>query len=119
LSSFIRALSNLLVQRNGVAIVATHSPVVLQEVPRSCVWVLRRTGQVVTAERPDVETFGENVGTLTHEVFQLEVTESGFHKLLADAAHTSSYQEIISRFNNRLGSEGRAIARALTTRNRA
>jgi hypothetical protein len=37
LSAFIRALSDLLVKRNGVAIVATHSPVVLQEVPRSCV----------------------------------------------------------------------------------
>lgn len=34
LSAFVRALSELLVNRNGVAIIATHSPVVLQEVPR-------------------------------------------------------------------------------------
>jgi predicted ATP-dependent endonuclease of OLD family len=31
LSAFIRALSDLLYDRNGVAIIATHSPVVLQE----------------------------------------------------------------------------------------
>jgi predicted ATP-dependent endonuclease of OLD family len=31
LSAFIRALSELLILRNGVAIIATHSPVILQE----------------------------------------------------------------------------------------
>jgi predicted ATP-dependent endonuclease of OLD family len=41
LSAFVRALSDLLVNRNGAAIIATHSPVVLQEVPRECVWRLR------------------------------------------------------------------------------
>jgi predicted ATP-dependent endonuclease of OLD family len=40
LSALIRALSELLISRNGVAIVATHSPVVLQEVPRTCVSIL-------------------------------------------------------------------------------
>jgi ABC-type branched-subunit amino acid transport system ATPase component len=38
LSAFIRALSNLLIERNAVAIIATHSPVVVQEVPKSCCW---------------------------------------------------------------------------------
>ena len=69
LSAFIRALSELLVRRNGIAVVATHSPVVLQEVPRSCVWVLRRSGSSLRAERPCRETFGENVGILTSDVF--------------------------------------------------
>ena len=68
LSAFVRALSDLLVNRNGVAIIATHSPVVLQEVPASCAWKIRRTGQAFPAERPDIETFGENVGVLTREV---------------------------------------------------
>ncbi len=44
LSAFIRALSDLLIDRNGVAIVATHSPVILQEVPASCVWKIIRHG---------------------------------------------------------------------------
>lgn len=118
LSSFIRALSNLLVLRNGVAIVATHSPVVLQEVPRSCVWVLRRSGNMLAAERPATETFGENVGILTHEVFQLEVTESGFHRMLAHAAAIMSYEDILETFGNQIGAEGRAIARALTAAKR-
>ena len=40
-SAFIRALSELMSYRNGVAIIATHSPVIVQEVPRRCVWKIR------------------------------------------------------------------------------
>ena len=114
LSAFVRALSNLLVERNGVAIIATHSPVVLQEVPRTCVWKLRRTGEFAYAERPEIETFGENVGVLTREAFGLEVTESGFHQLLRQAVDTGdSYAEILQRFDQQLGAEASALARAL------
>lgn len=114
LSAFIRALSGLLVNRNGVAIIATHSPVVLQEVPRECVWRLRRSGDAVAAERPQIETFGENVGTLTHEVFGLEVTDSGFHRMIADAVSVhGSYDEVLTAFGGNIGSEGRALVQAL------
>jgi predicted ATPase len=114
LSAFIRALSELLVNRNGVAIVATHSPVVLQEVPASCVWKLARIGDLTTAARPEIETFGENVGVLTREVFGLEVTESGFNKLISNRIATStSYELAVERFGGQLGGEARGIMRAL------
>jgi len=114
LSAFVRALSELLVHRNGVAIIATHSPVILQEVPKSCVWKLRRNGSEAIAERPEIETFGENVGTLTREVFGLEVTQSGFHKLLQDAVNQNkSFKQTMQMFDNEIGSEARAILRAL------
>jgi ABC-type multidrug transport system ATPase subunit len=113
LSAFIRALSDLLINRNGVAIIATHSPVVLQEVPARCVWKIRRSGRNVKAERPDIETFGENVGILTREVFGLEVTDSGFHKLLYDAVgDDDTFEAVLRKFNNELGGEARAIVRA-------
>ena len=79
LSSFMRALSDLLIKKNAVAIIATHSPVVLQEVPKSCVWRLSRFGLEAKAERFDIETFGETIGTLTKEIFGLEVNKSGFY----------------------------------------
>lgn len=84
LSAFTRALSDLLTNRNAVAIIATHS-VVLQEVPKSCVSVISRTRLVATVEPPEFETFAENVGTLTRHVFGLEVNKSDFHELLARA----------------------------------
>jgi predicted ATPase len=114
LSAFVRALSDLLINRNGVGIIATHSPVVLQEVPKSCVWKVRRTNVRVEADRPEIETFGENVGILTREIFGLEVTDSGFHKMLRDAvAEGGDYDEIVGRFDGELGGEAKAIIRAL------
>lgn len=114
LSAFIRALSDLLINRNGVAIIATHSPVILQEVPKNCVWKLRRTGRESVAERLEIESFGENIGALTSEVFGLEVTYSGFHNLLNDAVNKySNYNEILLHFNDELGMEARGILKAL------
>ncbi|MFA5964225.1 MAG: AAA family ATPase [Sphingomonas sp.] len=114
LSALIRSLSDLLINRNGVAIIATHSPVILQEVPKSCVWRIRRIGRQAKIERPTTETFGENVGTLTHAIFGLEVTDSGFHKLISDAIDGGlAYDEIVERFDGKLGDEARGIARSL------
>lgn len=116
LSSFVRALSDLLINRNGLAIVATHSPVLLQEVPKSCVWKLDRTGGGPSLSRPRIETFGENVGTLTNEVFGLEVNSTGYHHLLlriAEQYPSPSYNAALEALDNQLGAEGRSVLRAL------
>ncbi|MCI5123162.1 MAG: hypothetical protein D3925_01465, partial [Candidatus Electrothrix sp. AR5] len=114
LSAFVRALADLLHDRNGVAIIATHSPVVLQEIPKSCVWKIFRRGANVTTSRPNIETFAENVGVLTSEVFSLEVERSGFHDLLAKSvSEGETYDEIIADYNDQLGFEGKAILAAL------
>jgi predicted ATPase len=118
LSAFVRALSEILIKRNAVAIIGTHSPVVLQEVPRSCVWKLRRHGAIAIAERLEIESFGENIGQLTQEVFGLEVTESGFHNILRQISKDSdNYESAIQKLNKQLGQEGKAILRTLINLN--
>ena len=114
LSAFTRALSELLTDRNGVAIIATHSPVVVQEVPRSCVWMMERSRAEGATARPQLETFGENVGVLTQEIFGLEVTRSGFHDLLRQAVDQGkTFDEIIEEYKGRLGFEAQALLRAM------
>lgn len=119
LSAFVRALSDLLVNRNGVAIIATHSPVILQEVPRRCVWKVRRSGRILHAERPEIETFGENVGVLTREIFGLEVTHAGFHQLLREAVgDRDNFDDVVAKFDTELGGEARALIHALIANRR-
>lgn len=114
LSAFIRALSDLLLDKNGVSIIATHSPVVLQEIPKSCVWKIYRRGIDVQHDRPSIETFGENVGILTNEIFSLEVEKSGFHDLLVKSIESGkTYQEIIKEYKGQIGSEGRMLLRTM------
>lgn len=115
LSAFVRALSDILIDRNAVAIVATHSPVVLQEVPRTCVSKLRRIGSDIVVEKPEIETFGENVGVLTREAFGLEVTRSGFHQMISSLVDSGySFEQIIAEFGGQLGAEAMRLARVLT-----
>lgn len=114
LSALIRSLGQLLRARNAVAIIATHSPVVLQEIPKSCVWKVFRLKLASEKMRPDTETFGENVGTLTRDVFKLDVAKSGFHTVLTDLVKAGgAYETILGKLGDNLGYEARGILKAM------
>lgn len=114
LSSFIRVLNDILHSRNGVAIIATHSPVVLQEIPKSCVNKIYRSGNQCDVSKPEIQTLGENIGTITRDVFGLEVNKSGFHKLLESSVEAGgSFEKIMADYNHELGHEAQGILRTL------
>jgi predicted ATP-binding protein involved in virulence len=115
LASFIQCLSYLLRERNAIAIIATHSPVVLQEVAKDSVWILDRTEHEIAARRPSIETFGEGLGVLLNEIFGVEMRSSGYHALIKEAVEegSRSYDEIVNYFEDHLGMEARAILRIL------
>jgi predicted ATPase len=114
LSAFMRAISDLLVERNAVAIIATHSPVVLQEIPSASVWKIYREGRSTNAERPEIETYGENVGQITRDVFRLDVDKSGYiQELKSNISSNSTYDSVFKQFSESIGSEGRAILMAM------
>ena len=82
---------------------------------KSCVWILGRSGKASRADRPQIETFGENVGVLTREVFGLEVIRSGFYALIEQQVERAEgyYDGVLQHFEGQMGAEGRAIARGL------
>ncbi|MEX6161777.1 hypothetical protein AB6G16_08970 [Proteus mirabilis] len=87
---------------------------VLQEIPKSSVWKINRIGLITKASRPDIETFGENVGVLTREVFGLEVVKSGFHDLLVKSVNSGrTYKEIVGDYKKQLGLEARALLKTM------
>ncbi|MDC4374189.1 ATP-binding protein, partial [Acinetobacter baumannii] len=120
ISAYIRALSWLMIDRNAVAVIATHSPVILQEVPRKSVWIISREGEEFGADRPPIETFGESVSTLTKEVFNLKSKKSGFYTLLEDTTKkifdeysslslSELYDLVVEKFNGEVGDEAQSI----------
>ena len=114
LATFIKAISKLLKERNGAAILATHSPVVLQEIPKSCVSIIHKDGNEIRITRPPYETFGESIGIITNFAFELEVQKSGYLQTLKQKIKDKlGYEEIMKDFNNQIGGEGRAILRTL------
>lgn len=112
LSAFVRALSDITIKENAMAILATHSPVVLQEVPKSCVSIIRKYGEEMNIQRPRFETFGENIAVLTEEVFGLEIPKTGFHTLLKkEIMKNPVYKDIVALFHDELSIEAKSIIR--------
>lgn len=82
-SSLMAWLKDLLEERNSFAIVATHSPSVVQQVRSSSVHVLkRREGRPLVA-KPLIETFGANLTEISNEVFEDRDGDRGYQEVLS------------------------------------
>lgn len=112
LSTYIRTLSMLLRKRNAVAIIATHSPIVLQEVPQNCVTKVDRIGDQMIFTRPCIETFASGTDQLTRDIFGYEIIKTGFYKLLQENLR-NDFEDTISFFNGHVGSLGEIMIQGL------
>jgi len=113
LAALLKSIRIILERTDSFCLLATHSPVVLQETPKSFVQVIRRNGPKTHILSPQIETFGENVGTLTHEIFSLDNSKTDFHDVLANLAMERSLPEIEKLFGNPLGFQARSYLFAL------
>lgn len=93
---------------DGYAIIATHSPVVLQETPASYVRVLRRAADRNWIEAPRIETFAESIGVITQEVFNLGDGLTDWHQTLKTLAQKYDLEEIEKSFGGKLGFAARS-----------
>ena len=109
LAALIKGIGTALEAHNSYAVIATHSPVVLQEIPSVYAHVLRRQGTFSSVDEPSIETFGENVGLLTRHVFNLDNSQSDYEGVLLTLAGTLSLEEIEGLFNQGLSSQARSL----------
>jgi len=82
IAALMNAVRIVLEEKNAFAIVATHSPVILQETLARHVRVVTRIGDHFEITPPKMETFGENVGLLTQGIFGLTSAATDFHHVL-------------------------------------
>mgnify|MGYP000137209301 CR=1 FL=1 len=108
LAAFLKSVRACLEAFDGYAVVATHSPVVLQETPARYVHVLRRTADDNRVVEPIVETFAEGIGVITQEVFNLGDGSTDWHETLSSLAKRSTLEEIEEMFGRKLGFAARS-----------
>ncbi|WEA01758.1 AAA family ATPase [Mucilaginibacter sp. SJ] len=96
LAALMTAVRFVLGELNAFMIVATHSPVVLQETLSEHVYRVRRVGSEMKIEQPPLETFGENIGTLTEMAFGLTSEATDFHNTL-DALYKETVDDFFER----------------------
>lgn len=78
-------------------------------------WKIIRYNTEYEISRPEIETFGENVGVLTREVFGLDVEKSGYITVIEEAVKLNMPFEHIYNdiFEGSLGNEGMMILRSM------
>lgn len=81
----------------GCSIMATHSPIVLQEFTSDMVRIVERAPEEKTVfKRPDFETYGENIGILTDRIFGRDPLNTGFRQTLKNIVSSLSENELSS-----------------------
>ena len=109
LAALMKGIGIALEAHGSYAVIATHSPVVLQEIAGCYAHVLRRHGSRNSVEEPEIETFGENIGSLTRHVFNLDNSQSDYVGFLRELAEKFSLEEIEGFFGQGLSSQARAL----------
>jgi predicted ATPase len=112
-SKLMSALYKLLERSNSYAIVSTHSPIVLQEMPSNCVRVLHRLGNTPFTRSLGVESFGENLSAITKDVFGVVSTNVNFKKHIENMKMDLTYDEILDKFDNRLSFNAKMYIKSL------
>lgn len=82
IAALMRAVRIVLERTNAFCVVATHSPVILQETLARHVYIVERDGDIVSVRQPQMETFAESIGSLTYDSFGLTAEATYFSKTL-------------------------------------
>lgn len=117
-ASLFVVLTEILREYDSYAVVATHSPVVIQEIPAKRVIVFRRLGNITLGEPLPLESFGESVTELTRHVFETITVESLYRRTLKALSRQESPQEVLARFQKGLSLSAQAYLLAQYGRSR-
>jgi predicted ATPase len=110
LSFMMKEIRRILAKRSSVMLVATHSPVILQETLSSNVRVVRRSDDTVTIQKPEIETYGASFGAISSYVFDLSTDKVSYFDVLKSlfeherCKDKDSVKDAVDAISNCLGS---------------
>jgi predicted ATPase len=117
LSILMKSLRYILEKRYSFMIVTTHSPIVVQEILSSHVYIIKRVGSSIGLLKPEIQTYGENVSIITSHVFGLNSDIVDFYDDLdmiveiykkQDGTIDEKMQNISQLFNGNISIQTRA-----------
>lgn len=92
--AFIRAVSELVDNNKAFCLMATHSPVIIQEIPHCNVYKLDSNHELTNI---DYKTYGQNLDTLYKNIYGVELQQTGYNSFFNDRK-----EEIIGEGQNDL-----------------
>lgn len=107
-ANLFNVLNDILMTYQSYAIIATHSPIVIQEIPSKRVVLLTREGDSTIATRMQFETFGESISELTRHVFDTASIQNHYKLVLKELSKSMSSEDVNNLFNNNLSFNAKA-----------
>lgn len=114
-SGLMRAVDELLGPERfkSYALVATHSPIVIQEIPGRSVRVFSRIGSEPHCLTLDFESFGESLTNIVNQVFGATREDKNYMFILERLSQDRTEEEVDALFNGKLGMNAMAFVSAL------
>lgn len=110
LSATLHILREILGNNQSVAVISTHSPIVVQEIPAKYVRVLRKFDDQARVDKLKAESFGASIDSLTSEVFGVPVGMPSYVSVLKKLAEEQySINAIENELGGRLSAEARSF----------
>jgi len=103
-------LLRILPLHDSYAVVATHSPIIAQQVQSSNVNIIRRNeNDEISVQKPDFETFGENISNITGALFDTREYERDYTSILKDllVEHNNDPEKVEQLFPRGLGNNAK------------
>ncbi|PGM96007.1 AAA family ATPase [Bacillus cereus] len=105
IASLAKIYYGILEKFKSYAILCTHSPILVQEIPSMYVRKLNMLDKnTIIYERPNIETFGTNISDITADIFNVLDRESLYRSKLKEWVNEKnlSEEEILMQFDDRL-----------------
>jgi predicted ATPase len=116
ISLFINVINRILNKFNSYSIISTHSPQIVQEVPSKDIIVIERIENSPSVRGLGIETFGENLNTITEQIFHTANHDEYYRHFLKSLSTNRDYDEIAKIFEKnslRLGLNARIYLQSL------
>lgn len=97
ISQLINTIYELVDEFKSYCIIGTHSPLIIQELLSKNVYIIERNGNIPNIRRIGIESFGENLTTLTDDVFGNREIEKQYKKIIDEQiTYGNNFDEIVS-----------------------
>jgi predicted ATPase len=113
ISQLVNILNDILEKFDSYAIIATHSPIVIQEIPAKYIYIFERENNRPGVRRLGIESFGENITAITENIFQTINVEENYKQVLRTLSQIKNYEQVNELFENRLSFNAKVYLRTL------
>ncbi|WP_370277467.1 AAA family ATPase [Pontibacterium sp.] len=102
-SNFYHCIKKLLNYTQSYCIMATHSPIIVQETPSKYINIMTEVGSNIRSKRPNAETLGQGVSAIINEVFKIDFNNLSFFDTLQSFKDNNvTLEELESILGNKL-----------------